>query len=90
MNRTASLFEEEKLKLFDVAIPLPFADAFTYSAPQNLENFIQVGWRVLVPFKNRTIVGFVVALDSQKDVESPKKILEVLVLLGKPSLIIME
>ncbi len=78
MNRTASLFEEEKLKLFDVAIPLPFADAFTYSAPQNLENFIQVGCRVLVPFKNRTIVGFVVALDSQKDVESPKKILEVL------------
>ena len=35
---------------------------FDYLVPSSLENVIQVGIRVLVPFGNRQIEGFVLAL----------------------------
>jgi primosomal protein N' (replication factor Y) (superfamily II helicase) len=78
MNLQASLFTEEKTKLVDVAIPLPINDPFTYQVPKHLEHHVQLGSRVLVPFKNRTITGYVVDSNSNRPVNRPKKVLEVL------------
>ena len=72
------LIQEEKVQLVDVAIPLPINDPYTYRVPQNLAGQLQVGCRVRVPFKNRTIIGYSVALDSEREVQKPKDILEVL------------
>ncbi len=72
------LAQEEKIQLVDVAIPLPIQDPYTYRLPANLAGQLQVGCRVRVPFQNRTIVGYAVALDSVRAVERPKDILEVL------------
>ena len=37
-------------KYVDVIVPLPIASQFTYSVPSGMENKIQVGCRVIVPF----------------------------------------
>ena len=34
----------------DVLLPLPMADAYTYSVPEGMEGEVQVGMRVVVPF----------------------------------------
>ena len=72
------LAQEEKIQLVDVAIPLPIGDPYTYRLPQNLVGGVQIGCRVRVPFRNRTIIGYVVASDSKQAVEHPKEILEVI------------
>ncbi|MBI4358878.1 MAG: primosomal protein N' [Candidatus Omnitrophica bacterium] len=72
------LAQEEKTELVDVAIPLPIEDPYTYRLPQSLVGSVQVGCRVRVPFRNRTIIGYVVALDVQRSVEHPKEIMEVI------------
>ncbi len=69
---------EEKTRLIDVAIPLPIKDPYTYRVPELLVNAVQVGSRVRVPFRNRSIVGYCVALDPTKEVKKPKDILEVI------------
>lgn len=37
----------------DVLLPLPMADAYTYSVPEGMEGEVQVGMRVVVPFGAR-------------------------------------
>ena len=37
----------------DVLLPLPMADAYTYSVPEGMESEVQVGMRVVVPFGAR-------------------------------------
>src|SRR5690554_4706148 len=37
----------------DVVLPLPLADTFTYSVPEEMEREIGIGFRVVVPFGNR-------------------------------------
>lgn len=52
---------------------------FTYHIPEQLENKINVGMRVLVPFGKRTIEGYVLKVEDTKEFEySLKDILEVL------------
>ena len=72
------LAQEEKTQLVDIAIPLPIQDPYTYRIPPHLTGQIQPGCRVRVPFQNRTIVGYAVALDSDRPVSRPKDILELL------------
>ena len=67
----------EKTKLVDVAIPLPIKDPYTYRISEELAKNIQIGCRVRVPFRNRSIVGYAVGLDSQKSIEKTKDITEV-------------
>lgn len=69
---------EEKTRLIDVAIPLPIKDPYTYRIPESLSQNLQVGCRVRVPFKNRSIIGYTVGLNPQKEIEKTKEILEVL------------
>ena len=54
-----------------VAIPLPIAtEAFSYSVPPELAEKAVPGVRVTVPFRNREITGYIVALEKQRDRDS--------------------
>ncbi len=64
--------------LVDVAIPLPIKDPYTYRISEDLTQNLQVGCRVRVPFRNRSIIGYIVGLDTQKEVEKTKDIIEVI------------
>lgn len=46
--------------LIDVAIPLPLDGPFTYKVPSELLPRVEIGRRVLVPFRNKIRAGFVV------------------------------
>ncbi|MGO9565959.1 MAG: primosomal protein N' [Desulfomonilaceae bacterium] len=46
--------------LIDVAIPLPLEGPFTYRVPSRLMPRVEIGRRVLVPFRNKIRAGFVV------------------------------
>ncbi len=52
---------------------------FTYHIPDNLNDKVEIGKRVLVPFGNRNIEGFVLNIDKKKDLSYQiKDILEVI------------
>ena len=72
------IIQEEKTSLVQVAIPLPVAGPFTYRLPEHLAPQAQVGSRVRVPFRNRTITGFVIAYEPGEMSVQPKDVLEVL------------
>jgi primosomal protein N' (replication factor Y) len=44
----------------NVALPVPLRKTFTYSIPEEMNGAVQLGCRVLVPFRNKTLVGIVV------------------------------
>jgi len=46
----------------DVALPVPLRTLFTYAIPEALRVAAQPGSRVLVPFRNKSLVGVVVEL----------------------------
>jgi len=48
------------LPFCNVALPLPLRTAFTYAIPDALRDSVQPGSRVLVPFRNKSLVGVVV------------------------------
>ncbi|MBI4388400.1 MAG: primosomal protein N' [Candidatus Omnitrophica bacterium] len=72
------LFQLEKITLVQVAIPLPVEDPFTYGIPEEWLEKVKPGVRVLVPFKNREIVGFVVDVIYESSQKKIKKIIRVL------------
>ncbi len=45
-----------------VALPVPLRTVFTYAVPESLRESVQPGARVLVPFRNKALVGVVVEL----------------------------
>ena len=45
----------------EVALPVPLRSVFTYSIPDSLDSAQLLGSRVLVPFRNRAMVGVVVS-----------------------------
>jgi primosomal protein N' (replication factor Y) (superfamily II helicase) len=44
----------------NVALPLPLRTTFTYAVPEPLRGMVQPGSRVLVPFRQKSLVGVVV------------------------------
>jgi primosomal protein N' (replication factor Y) len=44
----------------NVALPVPLRTTFTYAIPEALRETVQPGSRVLVPFRNKSLVGVVV------------------------------
>jgi len=46
----------------NVALPVPLRTTFTYAIPQALQETVQAGSRVLVPFRKKMLVGVVVEL----------------------------
>ncbi len=49
----------------NVALPVPLRTTFTYSIPEPMRASVQIGCRVLVPFRQKSIVGVVVELACQ-------------------------
>jgi len=47
-------------RYIDVAVALPVYNTFTYRVPENLQNVVSVGMRVLVPFGRRRVTGYVI------------------------------
>jgi len=48
------------LPFCNVALPVPLRTTFTYAVPDALRDSVQPGSRVLVPFRNKALVGVVV------------------------------
>src|SRR5436305_13389536 len=59
--------------LVDVALPLPLFRTFTYAVEGRGEP-LDVGTRVLVPFRNRKEIGIVVGAGSARDGITPKPV----------------
>jgi primosomal protein N' (replication factor Y) (superfamily II helicase) len=63
----------------DVALPVPLRSAFTYAVPASLDDEELVGRRVVVPFRNRPMVGVGLAVtDRAPDIAHVKEIAELL------------
>jgi primosomal protein N' (replication factor Y) (superfamily II helicase) len=62
----------------DVALPVPIHQVFTYSLPDELTNAAEIGMRVLVPFGQRQLTGFIVAFPPMAQVDRIKSILDVI------------
>lgn len=52
-------------RYLEVALPVPLRSAFTYAAPNSFNGEELVGRRVLVPFRNRPMVGVGLAVTEQ-------------------------
>jgi primosomal protein N' (replication factor Y) len=63
------------LPFCNVALPVPLRTTFTYAIPEALRESLQPGSRVLVPFRNRSLVGVVV--EFVPHAPTPTKIREV-------------
>lgn len=44
----------------EIVFPLPFRNSFTYSVPEELEQYVGIGIRAIVPFGKRTLTGFII------------------------------
>ena len=56
-------------RYFEVAVPLPLRKNFTYFLPETLSQNLQVGMRVLVPFGQREVMGYVIAEQKEEDIQ---------------------
>ncbi len=61
-----------------VALPLPLSEPFTYRIPSHLEGKMDLGFRVLVPLRNKMVTGFVVGLSATSSVSNVKEIIDLL------------
>ncbi len=65
-----SFLEDAPLPEFvEVALPLPLRQTFTYRLPIGLQESIQIGARLLVPFGKRQLTGYTVALHAKLSLE---------------------
>ncbi len=70
-NLAAKTFLQDvpKPQYVEVALPLPLRQTFTYILPVGLQESIQIGARLLVPFGKRQLTGYAVALHQNLDSE---------------------
>src|ERR1700733_7011315 len=59
----------------NVALAVPLRTTFTYAVPEQLRAAVQPGVRVLVPFRQKSLVG--VVIDLPKRVQEKAKIREI-------------
>ena len=59
---------------YDIALPLPLRQSFTYQSNDKLAK----GTRVVVPFRNRKLVGYVLRKKTNSKIKSIKRIEKVL------------
>jgi len=62
----------------EVAAALPVSKTFTYEMPEPLLPWAEVGKRVLVPFRNLQVTGYILDLREATDQEGVKKVLDIL------------
>lgn len=66
-------------KFADVAIAIPIDRLFTYRIPKPMSRIAEVGKRVFIPFRNKDIVGYIVAFKGKseaKGIRDIKKIID--------------
>ncbi len=66
------------MSYIEVAVPLPINGTFTYRVPGTMGNAVEVGKRVLVPFKDRKLIGYVLEEAASVELQEVKEVLEVL------------
>lgn len=64
--------------LVDVAFPLPLNQNFTYAVPEELVEFANIGCRVLAPFGQRRLTGFIVTKPDSTNLQKLREITDVL------------
>ncbi len=69
---------DEELPCVRIAVSLPVNGTFSYEVPKSLVSKANVGHRVLAPFKNRNVTGYILEKISRDHDETLKKISEVL------------
>ena len=74
-------------EIVEVAVGLPVSKTFHYRIPEKMSGSLQVGMRVLVPFKGRKVTGFTIELLDSPPKEIEEKLLEVEDLLDEVPLI---
>ncbi len=57
----------------EVALTVPLRTTFTYAVPDALDELVVPGARVVVPFRNRAMVGVVLDRTSRHSVDTPLK-----------------
>jgi primosomal protein N' (replication factor Y) len=62
------------VKYAEVALNLPINELFTYEVTEEMQGPVCAGSRVLVPFRNKKVVGVVVRLSEKTDLDSVKKV----------------
>src|SRR5437016_1987224 len=62
----------------EVALPLPLRNTFTYSVPDALDESTVTGARVVVPFRNRAMLGVVLGRGESSDGASLRNVTEIL------------
>lgn len=65
-------------KFAEVALPIAVRQTFTYSIPDSMSRFIEMGKRVWIPFKQKYAIGMVVKLHDDEPAYSVKPIKRVL------------
>jgi primosomal protein N' (replication factor Y) len=61
-----------------VALALPVKETFDYSVPERLASEVRVGCRVIAPFRNRKVTGYILEVKQNSDIQELKEIAEVL------------
>ncbi|MBI4846129.1 MAG: primosomal protein N' [Candidatus Omnitrophica bacterium] len=61
-----------------VAVNLPLKDVFDYSVPRALAHKIALGKRVWAPFRNNTIIGYIVGIAEESSISGVKDIKDVI------------
>ncbi|MGD0917538.1 MAG: primosomal protein N' [Thermodesulfobacteriota bacterium] len=74
-------------EIVEVAVGLPVFKTFHYHIPEKIAGSLQIGMRVLVPFKGRKVTGFAIDLLDRSPDGLTKKLLEVEDLLDEVPLI---
>jgi hypothetical protein len=69
---------ETVMKYIEVAIALPVFQTFTYSVPESFADFMATGKRVLVPFGQRRVTGYVFGQSQGSNTKEIKSILDIL------------
>ncbi len=65
-------------EFIDVSIPLPLAGPFTYRVPEDLQERVEIGRRVLAPFRNKIRAGFITGIGSpESDVGEIREVVDI-------------
>ena len=62
----------------EVALPLPLRTTFTYRVPEEFDEPLLIGSRVVVPFRNRAMLGVVLGRGECTNGASLKNVTEIL------------
>lgn len=77
-STTGTPLTEEVKCCLKVALALPVTEAFNYAVPDHLVSGAEVGCRVMVPFRNRNVTGYILEKIPVDQGHELKEIIEVL------------